>query len=218
MMQVEEIWDSSYRYRTFRFTGALPQSIHTPDDVHQAGESYIPERVRVSYFDDGSKGVWRAYVADVEGYHSITQAPVFLNYHEKNQASDLSWLPAWLVPLVSEHTPGKRPPEEPDNSLRLTSPQGPGPMPQFAPQPPAEPELIGESLSKLPPGDYEANLIQDPSDPTNPNLFKLAEVRTLSGQPVRVSWGTFNGALQETAPDPVAITRVMPVVKEDSAS
>lgn len=187
-MQVEEIWDASYRHRTFRFTGALPQSLHE-GGVYQGGEAYIPERARVSYIDEGSKGIWRGYVVDVEGYHSVSMAPVFLNYHELVNATptlpNLGWLPAWLQPLVAENTPGKRP-DEPDNAPAPERPQHPGPMPEFAPLP-----VTTEQATPI----------------------KFPEVRSLDGTPVK--WGATRDE-QAGTPETldIAVTKVLPIVEE----
>jgi hypothetical protein len=45
-------------------------------------------------------------------------------------------------------------------------------------------------LGSLPPGEYQAVVTPDPQDPGNSNLFKAAEVRSLNGQPLPVTWGS----------------------------
>lgn len=213
-MELTPIWDSSYRYKTFRLENAEPQEVYP-------GVRCVHQRVRLTYVDPLSDGHWSVSMVDVEGYNPVTLAPMPLHYkepdHNPNHSTD--WLPAWLRRIAIDNLPGG---ESGQLAFSLDLDPDPGPPPAVALVTPVAPKPGG---LPVPPGVYEARVSLDEKDPTNVNLFKIAEVRTLGGQSLQppVTWGKTSPEIAETQVLPpvvnseeteVAQTQVLPKLEE----
>lgn len=181
-MKTVSIWDSTYRYRTFRLENASPRPLHAVNGDHD-DQRYIPQRVRLTYVDPNSDGNWRTSMVDVEGFNPVTLAPVFLHYKEPGfgdaPRKGADWLPEDLRQVAVANLPGGIE----GDGLVVSQPE---PDPQ-----PSSPLAIEPTPSD--------------SVETSPNLFKVAEVKTLAGQnlPSVVTWG-------KGVPDSEAVTQVVP--------